>query len=128
MLRKCGNCAQEKVNYVQKVYYAHYVVLIIDDSGQVKGETCTVQLKCTACLLYNNCWPVKCGYITPTWNMNGRLSFHPIPCGNAPMRHVTSCTVTYIIDISARCCGKVQTRFALVQHTYVANAFLRSSL
>ena len=32
--------AQEKVNYVQKVYYAHYVVLIIDDTGQVKGETC----------------------------------------------------------------------------------------
>ena len=40
VLRKCDNCAQAKVNYVQKVYYAHYVVLIIDDSGQVKGETC----------------------------------------------------------------------------------------
>jgi len=52
VLRKGGNCAQEKVNYVQKVYYAHYVVLIIDDTGQVKGETCTLQLKCTACLLY----------------------------------------------------------------------------
>jgi len=30
-------------------------------------------------------------------NEKGRLSFHPIPCGNAPMRHVTSCTVTYLI-------------------------------
>ena len=52
MLRKCGNCAQEKVNYVQKVYCAHYIVLIIDDTGQVKGETCTVQLKCTAFLIH----------------------------------------------------------------------------
>jgi len=52
------------------VYYAHYVVLIIDDTGQIKGETCAVQLKCTARLLYRVCWPVKCGYITPTWNMN----------------------------------------------------------
>ena len=26
VLRKCGNCAQEKVNYAQYVYYAHYVV------------------------------------------------------------------------------------------------------
>ena len=29
-----------------------YAMLIIDDTGQVKGETCTVQLECTACLLY----------------------------------------------------------------------------
>ena len=36
----------------KKVYYAHYVVLIIDDTGQVKGKTYTVQLKCIACLFH----------------------------------------------------------------------------
>jgi len=55
---------------LKKCIMHHHVVLIIDDTGQVKGETCTVQLKCTVCLFYRVCWPVKCGYITPTWNMN----------------------------------------------------------
>ena len=63
---------QEKVTYFQIVYYAHYVVLIIDDTGEVKGKgaTYTVQLKCTSCLLYRILLASEMWIYPPTLNMN----------------------------------------------------------
>ena len=52
MLRKCGNCAQENVNYVYKSVLCTLCSAQIDDTGQVKGKNYTVQLKCIACLFY----------------------------------------------------------------------------
>ena len=56
----------------QKVYYAQYVALIIDVTGQVKGKgaTCTVQLKYTSCLLYRILPASEMWIYPPTWNVN----------------------------------------------------------